>query len=193
MGRRDTSSLQNSKQYIYKPLPLRDRTCNSLPKSQLQKNVTNSKKSDNHYLHQVNIKINIKSDVLFIAFPSLIIALSWWRYLHNSMKLWAMMCGATEDEQVMMESSEKMTSTGGGNDKSLQYSCLKNPTNNNNKKTTPWTVWKGKKRWHLEMSPPGQKVFNMLLRKSAEIAPERIKRMGQMEMTQSCGYASGWK
>lgn len=77
MGRRDTSSLQNSKQYIYKPLPLRDRTCNSLPKSQLQKNVTNSKKSDNHYLHQVNIKINIKSDVLFIAFPSLIIALSW--------------------------------------------------------------------------------------------------------------------
>ena len=145
--------------------------------SQLQEKVTNSKKSDNHYLHQVNIKVNIKSDVLFIAFPSWIIALSWWRHLHNSMKLWTMLCGATQDEQVTMESSEKTTSTGGGNDKSLQYSCLENPTN---------SMKRQKKIWHLEISPPGQKVLNMLLGESTEIAPERTEDGPNGNDTQLC-------
>ena len=40
-----------------------------------------------------------------------------------------MLCRATQDEQVMVESSDKMRSTGGGNGKPLQYSCLKNPMN----------------------------------------------------------------
>ena len=39
------------------------------------------------------------------------------------------MCGATQDEQVMVERSERMWSTGQGNGKPLQKSCLENPTN----------------------------------------------------------------
>ena len=37
--------------------------------------------------------------------------------------------GATEDRQVMVERSDRMWSTGKGNGKLLQYSCLKNPMN----------------------------------------------------------------
>ena len=40
-----------------------------------------------------------------------------------------MPCGATQDSQVMVESSDKMWFTGEGNGKPLQYSCLENPTN----------------------------------------------------------------
>ena len=40
-----------------------------------------------------------------------------------------MLCGATQDGQVMVERSDKMWSTGEGNGKPLQYSCLENPTN----------------------------------------------------------------
>ena len=45
------------------------------------------------------------------------------------MKLWAMSCRATQDRLVMVESSDKMWSTGEGNGKPLQYSCLENPMN----------------------------------------------------------------
>ena len=41
-----------------------------------------------------------------------------------------MPCGATQDGQVMVERSGRMWSTGEGNDKPLQYSCLENPMNN---------------------------------------------------------------
>ena len=40
-----------------------------------------------------------------------------------------MLSRATQDEQVIMESSDKMWSTGEGNGKPLQYSCLENPMN----------------------------------------------------------------
>ena len=40
-----------------------------------------------------------------------------------------MLCRATQDGQVMMESSDKMWSTAEGNGKPLQYSCLENPIN----------------------------------------------------------------
>ena len=40
-----------------------------------------------------------------------------------------MPCRATRDRQVMVESSDKMWSTGEGNGKPLQYSCLENPMN----------------------------------------------------------------
>ena len=36
---------------------------------------------------------------------------------------------ATQDRWVMVESSDKMWSTGGGNGTPLQYSCLENPMN----------------------------------------------------------------
>ena len=40
-----------------------------------------------------------------------------------------MLCRATQDGLVMVESSDKMWSTGEGNGKPLQYSCLENPMN----------------------------------------------------------------
>ena len=40
-----------------------------------------------------------------------------------------MMFRATQDGRVMVESSEKMWSTGEENGKALQYSCLENPMN----------------------------------------------------------------
>ena len=54
---------------------------------------------------------------------------TWITALSNSMKLWAMPCRATQDEWVMVESSDKTWSTGEGNGKPLQYSCLENPMN----------------------------------------------------------------
>ena len=40
-----------------------------------------------------------------------------------------MPCGAIQDGQVVVESSDKMWSTGEGNGKPLQYSCLENSIN----------------------------------------------------------------
>ena len=56
--------------------------------------------------------------------------ITWTTALCNSMKLWAMQCGATRDGWVMVESSDKTWSTGEGNGKPLQHSCLENPMNN---------------------------------------------------------------
>ena len=38
-------------------------------------------------------------------------------------------CRAIQDGQVMVERSDRMWSTGEGNGKPLQYSCLENPMN----------------------------------------------------------------
>ena len=48
--------------------------------------------------------------------------------LSNSMKL-SHACGATQDGRIMVERSNRMWSTGEGNGKPLQYSCLENPMN----------------------------------------------------------------
>ena len=48
--------------------------------------------------------------------------------LSNSMKL-SHACGDTQDGWVMVERSDRMWSTGEGNGKPLQYSCLENPMN----------------------------------------------------------------
>ena len=40
-----------------------------------------------------------------------------------------MLCGATQDGWVTVERSGRMWSTGEGNGKPLQYSCLENPMN----------------------------------------------------------------
>ena len=45
------------------------------------------------------------------------------------MKLWATAYGITQDGWVMVERSDRMWSTGEGNGKPLQYSCLENPMN----------------------------------------------------------------
>ena len=48
--------------------------------------------------------------------------------LSNSMKP-SYACGATQDRRVMVERSDTMWSSGEGNGKPLQYSCLENPMN----------------------------------------------------------------
>ena len=48
--------------------------------------------------------------------------------LSNSMKP-SHACGATQDRRVMLERSDRMRSTGEGNGKPLQYSCLENTMN----------------------------------------------------------------
>ena len=48
--------------------------------------------------------------------------------LSNSMKP-SHACGATQDRQVIVERSDRAWSTGEGNGKPLQYSCLENPMN----------------------------------------------------------------
>ena len=50
------------------------------------------------------------------------------------MKSWAMPHRATQDGQVMVESSDKTWSTGEGNGKPLHYSCLENPMNSMKKR-----------------------------------------------------------
>ena len=40
-----------------------------------------------------------------------------------------MLCRATQDGRVMVENSDKTWSSGEGNGKPLQYSCLENPMN----------------------------------------------------------------
>ena len=47
-----------------------------------------------------------------------------------------MQCRATQDREDMVESSDKMWSTGEGNGKSLQYSCLENPMRGKKAKMT---------------------------------------------------------
>ena len=49
--------------------------------------------------------------------------------LSNSVKL-SHARGATQDERVMVERSDRIWSTGEGNCRPLQYSCLENPMNN---------------------------------------------------------------
>ena len=48
--------------------------------------------------------------------------------LSNSMKL-SDARGATQDGRIMVDRSDRMWSTGEGNGKPLQYSCLQNPMN----------------------------------------------------------------
>ena len=48
-------------------------------------------------------------------------------------------CGANQDGRVMVERSDRAWSTGEGNGKLLQYSCLENPTNSM-KRQKDWTL-----------------------------------------------------
>ena len=52
---------------------------------------------------------------------------TWITALSNS--LWVMPCRAIQDGWVMMETSDKMWSTGEGSGNLLPYSCLENPMN----------------------------------------------------------------
>ena len=78
-----------------------------------------------------------------------------WRGLCNSMKLWAMPRGATQDGWAVAEGSDKTWSTGGGNGKPPQNTCPENLMN----------CIKGQKDMTPKNESPSMKVFNMLLGK----------------------------
>ena len=80
-----------------------------------------------------------------------------------------MLCRATQDGWVMVESSDKMWSTGQGNGKPHQYSCLEKPMNS----------MKRQKDRTLKDELPRSVVSNMLLEISGEITPERMKGWNQ--------------
>ena len=88
-----------------------------------------------------------------------------------------MPCRATQDGQVMVESSDKMWSTGEGNGKPLQYSFFENPMNS----------MKRQKDRTLKDECPGLVDANMLLEISGEINSERLKGWSQIKNnTQLC-------
>ena len=81
------------------------------------------------------------------------------------------MCGATQDEWVTVESSDKMWSTGEENHKSLQYSCLEN-------------IIKSMKRQKDRTQKdelPRSVVTQYATEISGEITPERMKKWSQSE------------
>ena len=53
-------------------------------------------------------------------------SITWTTALFNPMKLWAIPCSATHNGRIMVESSDKMWSSGEGIGKPLQCSCLEN-------------------------------------------------------------------
>ena len=70
--------------------------------------------------------------------------ITWIIALCHSLKLWAVLCRAAQEGQVMVESSNKTWFTGEGNDiVRVHSSALR----------TPWTVWKDEKIWHWKMNP----------------------------------------
>ena len=90
------------------------------------------------------------------------------------MKLGAILFRATQDGVVMVESSDRKKKKKNGQlEKGMakHFSILA--------LGTTWTVWKGKKLWHWKISLPDQKVSSILLGKSREITPERMKRLIQ--------------
>ena len=81
-------------------------------------------------------------------------------------------CGATQEGQVMVERSDRMWSTGEGNGKLLQYSCLENPMN----------TMKRQKDMTLKDELPRSIDAHMLLEISGEITPERMKGWSQSKI-----------
>ena len=77
-----------------------------------------------------------------------------------------MSCRATQDGWVIVESSDRMWSTGEGNGKLLQYSCLENPMS---------SMKRQKVRTMKDEIPRSVGVQYA----TGEIAPERMTRWSQ--------------
>ena len=88
--------------------------------------------------------------------------------LSNSMKL-SHACRATQDVRVMVERSDRMWSTGEGNGKPLQYSCLENPMNS----------MKMQNDRILKEELPRSVGAQYAMEISGEITPERMKGWSQ--------------
>ena len=91
--------------------------------------------------------------------------ITWITALSNS----AMPCRATQHGQVMVESSDKMWSTGEGNGKPFQYSCLENPMNSKKRQTDRT----------LKDELPRSEGAQYATGESGEIAQQRMKRLSQ--------------
>ena len=78
-------------------------------------------------------------------------------------------CGATQDGWVMVERSDRVWSSGEGNGKPLQYSCLENPMNS----------MKRQNDRILKEELPRSVVPNMLLEIGGEMTPGRMKGWSQ--------------
>ena len=77
---------------------------------------------------------------------------------------------ANQDGRVMVERSDRMWSTGEGNGKPLQYSCLENPMNSMKRQND---------RILIEELPRSVGAQFMLLEISGEITPQRMKGWSQ--------------
>ena len=88
--------------------------------------------------------------------------------LSNSMKP-SHVCRPTQDRRVMVDRSDRTWSTGEGNGKPLQYSCLENPMNS----------LKGQNDRILKEELPRSVGAQYALEISAEITPERMKGWSQ--------------
>ena len=105
------------------------------------------------------------------------------RDLHNLMQLWAILCRATQHGWVKVRI---LTQHGLMEDRMTNYCSIL-------ASRTTWTVWKGKKTPQWKMSLSGQKVSNMLLDKTGEIAPKEWRGWAKGETMLSCGYVWWWK
>ena len=95
--------------------------------------------------------------------------ITWTTALSNLVKL-RQARGATQDGWVMVERSDRMRSTGEGNGKPLHYSCLEDPVN---------SMKRQKDRTLKDELPMSVGAPDILLEKSGEIAPERMKKLSQ--------------
>ena len=89
-----------------------------------------------------------------------------------------MPCRVNQDGWVMVESFDKMWSTGEGNGKPLQYSCLKNPMNS----------LKLPKYRTLKYELPrlvGDLQYATEI--NAKLTPERIKNRAKEKIKPNCG------
>ena len=66
-----------------------------------------------------------------------------------------MLCGATQDGWVMVERSDRMWSTGEGNSKPLEYSCLENPMNSMKRRDGKG---KGEKERYTQLNAEFQRI-----------------------------------
>ena len=95
----------------------------------------------------------------------LIKLITWTTALSNSLKLWAMLCRATQDCGELWQNVVNRE----GNGKPHQYSCLENPMNSK----------KRQKDRTLKDELPRLVGANILLEISREITPERMRRPSQ--------------
>ena len=83
-----------------------------------------------------------------------------------------MLFGATQDGWVMVERSDRKRSTGEGNGKPLQYSCLENPMNS----------MKRQNDRILKEEFPRSVGAQYVMEISGEITPERMKGWSQSKI-----------